>query len=285
MTVPSASRIPHTYRVERQGVVFVVLGLALGGVLIGTGNLVYEVQNGMSMLARLLPLSYAFAAGMVATANPCGVLLLPSLVAFYLGRGEGADSGELSSRRRAARALLLGLMATLGFVALFGLVGLIIGAGGRALAAYFPMGGLLIGVGLAALGAWLALTGQGFGILAASQAMGRVELRDDLRSLFMFGVAYAVTSLACTLPIFLVVVGPALAAGSVLAAAGEFVSYALGMGSVLTVVILMAAFFQGLVQRSVRRVVPYVHRLSASFLLGAGMFVVHYWSKSSSLFG
>ena len=272
-----------TVRVEPQGMVFALLGLVLGGVLIGAGDVIYEIQAGVSTFARLLPLGYAFAAGMVATANPCGILLLPSLVAFYLSRGEDKSPRDVSVARRAGRALVLGLMATLGFVALFGGVGLIIGVGGRAIAAYFPIGGLLIGVGLVVLGAWLALTGQGFGILAASQAMGRVELRHDLRSLFLFGVAYAVTSLACTLPIFLVVVGPALAAGSVVSAAGQFVSYALGMGSVLTIVILGAAFFQGLVQRSIRRIVPYVHRLSASFLLGAGLFVVHYWAKSAGL--
>ena len=285
MSAPRTPSAAPAFRIEPQGLGFALLGLALGGALIGAGDLIYEIQAGVSTFARLLPLGYAFAAGMVATANPCGILLLPSLVAFYLSRGEDEGARNVSATSRAGRALVLGLMATVGFVALFGAVGLVIGAGGRALAAYFPVGGLLIGVGLAALGAWLAHTGQGFGILAASQAMGRVELRDDLRSLFLFGVAYAVTSLACTLPIFLVVVGPALAAGSVVAATGQFVSYALGMGSVLTVVILGAAFFQAVVQRSVRRVVPYVHRLSASFLLGAGIFVIHYWAKSAGLLG
>jgi cytochrome c-type biogenesis protein len=234
----------------------------------------------MSTLASLLPLGYAFGAGMVATVNPCGVLLLPSLVAFYLGREEGA---EPSGRQRAAKALLLGLMATLGFVAIFAVVGLAIGAGGRALISAFPVGGLLVGVALAGLGAWLAVSGRGLGILAASRAMGHVQLKDDLGSLFLFGVAYAVTSLACTLPIFLVVAGSALAAGGPAAGAGQFVSYALGMGTVLTAVILATAFFQGVVQRSLRRVVPYVHRLAASFLLGAGIFVVNYWLTTGGL--
>ena len=222
-------RRPHA--VERQGLAFALLGLALGGLLISAGNAVYLVQGGVSTLASLLPLGYAFAAGMVATVNPCGVLLLPTLVAYYLGRGEAA---ELSGRQRAAKALLLGLMATLGFVTLFGVVGLAIGTGGRALAGAFPIAGLLVGVALAVVGAWLALSGRELGILAASRAMGHVELRDDVRSLFLFGVAYAVSSLACTLPIFLVVAGSALAAGGVVAAAGQFVSYALGMGTVLT---------------------------------------------------
>ncbi len=280
MTATGAPRAEHGFRVAPRGIAFLLLGLALGGVLIAAGNAISAVQGGVSTLARLLPLGYAFGAGMVATANPCGVLLLPSLVAYYLGRGEAART---SPWRRAGKALLLGLMATLGFVALFGAVGLAFGAGGRALGAAFPIGGLLVGATLVVLGAWLALSGQGFGILAASGAMGHVELRDDLRSLFLFGVAYGVTSLACTLPIFLVVAGSALTADGPLAATGQFVSYALGMGSVLTAVILGAAFFQGMVQRSVRRVVPYVHRLSASFLLGAGIFLVDYWLKGLGL--
>lgn len=267
---------PHTesFRTLQSGIAFTLLGLAMGAILIAAGNRVYLLQGGMSSVASLLPLGYAFGAGMVATANPCGILLVPSLVAFYLS----GDDGEASAgARRAAKALELGLMATFGFVALFGVVGLVIGTGGLALASAFPVGGLAIGVILAALGLRLALSGGSLGFLAASRAMGGMRLRDDPRSLFLFGVGYAVCSLSCTLPIFLVVAGSALAAGSALGAAAQFVSYALGMGLVLTLVILAAAFFQRAVSRSIRALVPYVHRLAASFLLGAGLFMIHYW--------
>src|SRR5579884_3903029 len=71
----------------RVGLPFVVLGVGLGGLLIAAGNRVYIVQGGMAEIASLLPLGYAFGAGMVATVNPCGVLLLPSLVAYYLSSG------------------------------------------------------------------------------------------------------------------------------------------------------------------------------------------------------
>ncbi|MBI4497188.1 MAG: cytochrome c biogenesis protein CcdA [Chloroflexi bacterium] len=279
---PEATVSEPTPRVAWQGLAFVLLGLALGALLISAGSTVYAVQGGVATFASLLPLGYAFGAGMVATVNPCGVLLLPSLVAYYLGRGEAV---ALSGPQRAGKALLLGLMATLGFVTLFSIVGLAIGAGGYALAAAFPIGGLLVGMGLAGLGVWLALSGRGLGILLASRAMEHVHLRDDLRSLFLFGVAYAVTSLACTLPIFLVVASSALAASGPVQAAGQFVSYALGMGSVLTVVILGAAFFQSTVHRSLRGLVPYVHRLAASFLIGAGLFVMNYWLTTGGLLG
>jgi cytochrome c-type biogenesis protein len=203
-------------------------------------------------------------------------VLLPSAVAYYLTRAapEGA-----SGVRRAGRALLLAAMATLGFVVLFAAVGLVIGAGGRALAAVFPVGGLLVGLLLVAGGAWLCLTGQQVGVLAASGALGRLEL-GDTRSLFLFGVGYAVCSLSCTLPVFLVVAGTALASGGVAAAAVDFVGYALGMGAMLTLVILGAAFFHAAVTRWTRALAPYVHRTAAAFLLGAGIFIVHYWLAS-----
>ena len=129
---------------------------AFGLALIELGNGIYALQDGMSSLASLVPLGYAFGAGMVAAVNPCGILLLPSAVALYLARGGAAG---LSSARRAVKALLVAAMATLGFVTIFAVVGLIIGAGGRALAGAFPLGGFLVGVVLLGLGGWLALTG------------------------------------------------------------------------------------------------------------------------------
>lgn len=272
--IQSTNRLSSSGVVTWTGVAFALLGLALGGLLIAAGSGVYALEGTVSTLAALLPVGYAFGAGMVATANPCGILLVPSLVAYYLSQGEAIP---LTGWQRAGKALLLGLMATLGFVTLFALVGLVVGAGGGALAAAFPFGGLVIGIVLTVLGAWLALSGRDLGILAASQALGQVKLGNNPASLVLFGVGYAICSLSCTLPIFLVVAGSALAAQGLVGAATQFVAYALGMGTVLTVVIIAAAFFQTAVARFVRTLVPYVHRLAASFLLGAGIFITHYW--------
>ena len=264
------------------GVAYVGLGIALGAVLIFSRSAVYRIEGGMTDIASFLPLGYAFAAGMVATVNPCGVLLLPSLVAYYLGQNQGTSA---AAAWRAGRALLLGVMATVGFVILFGLVGAIVGLGGRAIGAAFPIGSLVVGAALTGLGVWLSATGREVGLLAASRSMGYVRLSGDLSSMLVFGVAYGVASLACTLPVFLVVVGSALAAGGMLAASLQFISYALGMGLVLTVVILAAAFFQSFVQRSIGRIAPQVHRVSAAFLIGAGLFLIDYWLTTGQAVG
>ena len=131
----------------------------------------------------------------------------------------------------------------------------------------------------------MIVTGHSLGVASASRAMGGIQVRNGLRSLFAFGVGYGVASLACTLPVFLVVVGTTLTAGGLFQAAGQFVSYALGMGSMLTAVIVAAAFFRGAVARSIRSAVPYLHRLAASFLFGAGLFILHYWIEGLRLLG
>src|SRR5260221_264002 len=128
-----------------------------------------------------------------------------------------------------------------------------------------PQTTLLPGVGFTFLGLALGglLIAAGNGVYALEGSMSTVAR--------LLPVGYAFCSLPCHLPIFLVVAGSALAAGGVVGAATQFVAYAVGMGTVLTAVVVAAAFFQTAVARFVRSLVPFVHRLAASFLLGAGI--------------
>ena len=272
--------VSDTERKTRSAILFGLIGIGLGVGLIAAKTGLYSLQSGVSELADGLPFGYAYGAGMVAAVNPCGILLIPSLVAYYLS---AHDQDEQALLKRAGKAFVLGAMATLGFVALFGGVGLVFVAGGRALVSYFPIAGLLVGVLFTLAGAVMVTTGHSVGIASASRAMGLVHLGNDPRSLFVFGVAYGVASLACTLPIFLVVVGAALASGGLFEAFGQFVSYALGMGTMLTTVIVLAAFFRAAVTKSLKAVIPYMHRVAASLLLGAGIFIVFYWLEPSGL--
>ncbi|MGD2177606.1 MAG: cytochrome c biogenesis protein CcdA, partial [Anaerolineae bacterium] len=145
----------------------------------------------------------------------------------------------------------------------------------------FPFAGLIIGVVMVALGAWLLFTHRSLGILAASRVAVRPER--SLWNMFLFGIAYAVSSLSCTLPIFLVVVGSALGSGNQLVSFVQFIGYALGMGTVLAVVSIGTALFRQAMERWLRRLMPHVHRLSALFLIGAGVYLVYYWVFAAGL--
>ncbi len=234
----------------------------------------------LGRVAELLPVSYAFAAGMVASVNPCGVLMLPSYALFQLGT---VDEGERKHLvRQVLRAVRIALVVTAGFTLVFAAVGGIVAAGGQWLANAFPYAGLLIGAAMVALGFWLLVGRRTLGIAAA----GRVHLNPQrtLGNVFMFGIVYAIGSLSCTLPIFLVVVGSALAAGDWVASLGQFLGYALGMGSVILAVTVGTVFFRGALSRSLDRFTSYVHRFSAMFLIAAGAYLIFYWIFVADLF-
>ncbi len=231
--------------------------------------------------AVLLPVGYAFGAGMVASVNPCGFLMLPSYLSYYLGTEEKGVA-RAPGVFRVLSAVGLALVATAGFVLVFATVGSVVALGGRPLVAYFPYGGFLIGVALAALGLWLFVRHESFGIAAASRVV--VTPRRNLLNGFLFGLAYAIGSLSCTLPIFLVVVASALATRGLGASLGQFVAYSLGMGTVLMAATVSAALFRGAVARALRGLVPHVHTASALFMMAAGLYLVFYWVKVGGLF-
>lgn len=217
-----------------------------------------------------LPIFWAFGAGMLATVNPCGFALLPAYVAYFLGTEEETFQAQ-NRAARLGRAVLLGLLVTAGFIAVFSIVGLVVSIGGRALIQVVPWASGLIGVALILIGVAL-LAGRALYLPVALPHLnphGRGGV-----SAFLFGIAYAIASLSCTLPIFIMIVGGALA----LQGAGWalFLSYGLGMGVVLVALTVSAALFKGVVTRYLRAALPYVKRLSAVFLVGAGAYLVFY---------
>ncbi len=223
-----------------------------------------------------IPIAYAFFAGMVATINPCGFAMLPAYMAYHMGLAD--ESRSIFSR--VSHGTFMGLIATVGFVALFGVVGLLITAGGRVVIKFFPYWGLGVGVGVLLLGLFLLVSRRHLGLTSLSRVQGPQAIR-GARGFFLFGVAYALVSLSCTLPIFLVVVGSALAAKGFLPGIVQFVSYGVGMGTVLIGVTLSVVFFKTAVTQASRAVMPYVERVGALALVATGSYLVYYWTVGS----
>lgn len=233
-----------------------------------------QTEAAAANIANLLPIGFAFAAGIVASVNPCGFLLLPTYISYQMGNEEaGFYQSPLSNRL--FRALQLGLVATLGFVVISGIVGVVIAAGGQWLIRVFPYAGLMIGGAMIALGIWLLVSHANLGIMAASRLT--IKPQRNTRNVFLFGTVYAAGSLSCTLPIFLVVIGSSFASQGFLDSFGQFISYALGMGLILILVMVGTAVFRGAVLQRLKQAVPYVHSASSMFLIGAGAYLLYYW--------
>ena len=232
----------------------------------------------LSTLATALPLGYAFGAGMVASMNPCGFALLPAYLGLYL-RVDARSARQSRLHHTLGRAATISLMMTVGFVVIFGTTGLVLSLATTVIARFLPWLGLLIGVLLIAAGGRM-LAGALLYARLGEQVAGRLgqDARQlSVRGYLAYGLAYGTASLSCTLPIFLTIVGSALAAGGFAAAALQFVLYALGMGFVISLLTFSTVFFEYAVIRRVRMLGQYLHPICAVLLLMAGAFVVYYW--------
>lgn len=224
-----------------------------------------------------VPIMFAFSAGFAAAFNPCGAAMFPAYVGYQLGVIKLEEGKALSSTVKAG---MLGLAATAGFISVFGAIGMILAVGGTAIKNIMPFVGLGIGVVITLVGIWLLVFRRHIGITIASRVdLGRGK---GLKEVFLFGVAYAISSLSCALPLFLVsvgiVAGQTLSAGSFLETVVGSAVYGLGMGSVLITVTVGLVFFKEAVSRWMRVIFKFIEPIGKLAMVAAGIYLVHYWS-------
>ncbi|MDG0866299.1 cytochrome c biogenesis CcdA family protein [Candidatus Lucifugimonas marina] len=268
-----------------------IAGLALvAGLIVGPGAndfiggaLSYSADSAgfVGDIGSLLPLGFAFAAGMVATVNPCGFVMLPAFLTMYLTDQQGDAEAGRSARglsKSLIKALYVSAALGAGFVLLFGGVGLAISSGARSFITIFPWIGFFLGFVMAGLGAYLFAGGKLYNNRAQSAA-SRIGTASDtsVKGYFLFGISYAVASLSCTLPIFLGLISSSLATGGIVEATGQFLAYALGMTFVITVLTIGIAVFKGAMVNQIRKIMPYVHPISAGVLILVGGYLIFYW--------
>ena len=91
------------------------------------------------------PMALALTAGMVSTVNPCGFAMLPAYLALFV-----SGDAEVDDRAgpRYGRALSVIAAVALGFIVVFGVMGLLFQAGARVFIDYGPYAALAIGTPL-----------------------------------------------------------------------------------------------------------------------------------------
>lgn len=214
---------------------------------------------------------FAFAAGMVATVNPCGFAMVPAYLSMFL-----TDGDQPAERSGLVAGLRIGLWVTAGFVATFSLVGAVVRLVTFNIIDFVPWAALVIGAALTILGVTV-LTGRHLKIRTAGLRFAKDR---SPRSMVLFGVAYGVASISCTLPIFLSVTTQAFTASSPATGSLIFAGYGLGMGVVLMAVAAAVATSRDAVVRHMRKLTPYVERIGGWLLVASGLFIVYYWVTS-----
>ena len=211
--------------------------------------------------------SLSFSRGVIAAFNPCGFAMLPAYVSYFVSTNATGKVENTLPRLR--RAVVVALATTAGFIALFSVLGFVTTVVNDAISTYIPWVSMVIGVGLLILGAALLL---GRELKLSTQRFSKNRAGTGLDAMFVYGVSYATVSTGCQIGTFLSNVRGGSTAGQMIG----WLAYALGMGLVLTVVSLAAALAQQAFLRGMRRVLPYVNRISGAMLLATGLYVTWY---------
>jgi cytochrome c biogenesis protein CcdA len=222
----------------------------------------------------------AFAAGLVAALNPCGFAMLPAYLLLVVRGQPHEGSGE---RTAVGRALAATVGMALGFMAVFGSFGALTISAASTVQRYLPYGTVVIGVVLIALGVWL-LSGRELTALTPRPLGPRWAPTARLWSMFGYGVSYAIASLSCTIGPFLAVTAAGLRSGSVRTGLSIYLAYVGGLTLVVGVLALAAATASSAVTERLRRIVPFVNRISGALLVLVGLYVAYYGVYELRLF-
>jgi cytochrome c-type biogenesis protein len=217
-------------------------------------------------------MTFAFGAGLLATVNPCGFVMLPGFIGMQLGAQEGTADRTILTR--CAQGVGIGLVLSGAFSAVLVLAGL--AAGMRALVGAIPWLVVAVGLGLIVAGAAM-LTGHRLGLMIASRLHPANSARHGYGRIAGFGAGYAVASLSCTLAVVLAVATQATATSNPVQVLGVFAAFAAGATSALLALSISIALAKGVIARTMRRIAPLMNTISATMLLASGVYLLVYW--------
>jgi cytochrome c biogenesis protein CcdA len=218
----------------------------------------------------------AFAAGLVAALNPCGFAMLPAYLLLVV---RGQQPGERRGLAPLGRAVAATVGMALGFLTVFGLFGALTISAAATVQRYLPYGTVVIGVALVVLGVWLlsgreltALTVRPFGPRWAPNA----RQGSWFLGMYGYGVSYAIASLSCTIGPFLAVTAAGFRSKSLVTGASIYLAYVAGLTLVVGVLAIAAATASSALVDHLRRVLPFVNRISGALLVLVGLYVAYY---------
>ncbi|MFZ1179515.1 MAG: cytochrome c biogenesis CcdA family protein [Mycobacterium sp.] len=226
----------------------------------------------------------AFAAGLVAALNPCGFAMLPAyLLLVVRGQRSGERPAAPPGLASVGRALAATIGMALGFLTVFGFFGALTISAATTVQRYLPYATVVIGVVLVALGVWL-LSGRQLSALTPRPLGVRWVPSVRVGSMYGYGVSYAIASLSCTIGPFLAVTAAGVRSGSVVTGVSIYLAYVAGLTLVVGVLAIAAATASSAMADRLRRILPFVNRISGALLVVVGLYVAYYGGYELRLF-
>ena len=207
--------------------------------------------------------------GVLAAVNPCGFALLPNYLMYFLGLDDSSSSTTSSIRH----SLKVGMSVSSGFLGVFFVVGVISRLFTQWVEQQAKYAALVIGVGLIIVGVRMLL---GWKPRFATPRGGQ-HLDRSTRSMFLYGVIYAVASIGCTIGFLTTAVFGSFSAHGIASGIVSVVLYGMGMSLLVTSLTVTLGLARKGLLTSLKGILPVISRLSSVFMIGTGIYLSWYW--------
>lgn len=222
------------------------------------------------MIAGSDRLWLSFGSGLLAAVNPCGFVLLPTYLMYFLG-----VSGRPGTQRATVRrALLVSAALSAGFMTVFVIVGGISRLFTNWLNQNAKYVGLLIGLALVILGIAMLF---GYRLPFSTPKLETGKRDQTIASMYVFGLAYAIASIGCTIGPFSATVLGTIDTDGFVQGTVAIVLYGVAMSLLITTLTVTLALAQGGLLKSLRSGMKYVETASAIVMILSGLYLSWYW--------
>jgi cytochrome c-type biogenesis protein len=218
-------------------------------------------------------MSLSFIRGMVAAVNPCGFILLPTYLMYFLGL-QGTMPGTQRATMR--RAVVVSAAVSTGFLSVFLIAGLISWQftswiNENAKYATGAIGAVLLVLGVA------MLFGYKLPFMTPRLDAGGDGPRQTVGAMFVYGIAYAVASIGCTIGLFIATVFSTSERDGVVAGVGNMLAYGAGMALLVSALTIALASANTGLLKLLRGSLQYVDRIAAAFVVLSGLYLLWYF--------
>lgn len=212
-------------------------------------------------------LSVAFSAGLLAVLAPCALPMLPSFIAYHMGAEE--------KENKLGAALGFGLTTVLGFLTVFMVIGVLPSFAINTVASKIELVAPFIGIILILLGLGHMFS-DFFYKISALQVVSPEGT--GYKSFYLYGLGYGAASMACSFPVFVMLVLQASTAGGLRAILVMFLVYGLGATVVLVPLSVALTYSKEYIYMKLMQVMPHMKKINSIILILAGLYMVlsHY---------
>ena len=219
--------------------------------------------------------AYSFVLGILAAVNPCGFVLLPTYLLFFLGTREEEN---LTTSERLRRALVVGAGISVGFLGIFFVIGVISRLFTQWIELNAKYASFVIGIGLLVAGVRML---SGWTPKFAMPQISGVQTK-TFRATVVYGVAYAIASIGCTIGFLTTAVFGSIAVNGFISGVTSILLYGLGMAMLVTALTVSLAFAKTGLVTLIKNRLNIIQKIGAGFVTLTGIYLIAYWYAAIS---